>query len=998
MGKRSPWFMAFGFPTYIFAISVLPIPALAQSIPGCNSLFIGVYSSTVQIGDFTHTETDTVTGNTVNGTHTFTNGTVSGSFTWTGIVTITGPTSATITGQGTINNAGIRPFTLRSGSIVLNGDGSADLYWSGVDPLSGTIGGSGHRTPWLPLYSGVYSSTVQIGDFTHSETDTVTGNTVSGTHAFTNGDVSGSFIWSGILTITGPTSATIAGQGTINNAGTRPFTLSSGSVVLNDDGSADLYWSGVDPVFGPIGGYGMRAATCTGSTKITIIPPPQLSVGAGLSYNGPFAATGGTGTGYTWCVLAGSACDRNPQPASLPTGFNLSSTGLLSAPVPAAGTPIASVGNYPFTIQVTDSGGNTATQALSLTIFCKVYVQPQLLGNTGDFVPNTIIAQFVPPNNLTLAAYAQACGFSGFDWVQTVTVSPTPVNINDYPPGILNPNVYAENNPAIPLSAPYPDPPLGGYTYEFEDPNFAKGEPNFATAFPYYYSPLDLEKGCVVADLSGNCIANIEPDPYILNFYDAPANPLCVYPNACKGYTTQLVGVCTSPSLAPATSCNASGPSEPLYQWTWTSNVNRCTNWPVPLDDCSGNSGELSLVSSISIYQPPVDVGSGGVTITSINGVPSPPVSVDPSASTIAALDSVSVAITVGQFQGESVPAGTVMLTSGAYTSTAVTLDDNGCANITIPAGSLAIGSDMLTVSYTPAVPVSATYSQAWGTAMVTVNPVTPQITFMPIPSSQTYGTPITTGSLDATAQYNGNPVSGTFTYTTGTCGGGGLQLTAGATILQAGSYSITACFTPSEAGFAAASATVQYLVTPASQSISLGSVAAQLVGATISLSATATSGLQVAFQALTPTVCSVSQSTVMMLSVGTCTIEATQRGAVDYNPANPVEVSFPVMGFTLTAKPASETIRRGVLGVFLLEVKSVNGFRGKVSISCTGGPSESVCWDFPQTLLLRANSAALAIAGIRFRPQDTEGTYTLTFTGVSGTDTSIATAHFIVK
>jgi hypothetical protein len=35
------------------------------------------------------------------------------------------------------------------------------------------------------------------------------------------------------------------------------------------------------------------------------------------------------------------------------------------------------------------------------------------------------------------------------------------------------------------------------------------------------------------------------------------------------------------------------------------------------------------------------------------------------------------------------------------------------------------------------------------------------------------------------------------------------------------------------------------------------------------------------------------------MLSLGACTIEATQNGGVDYSAANPVQVSFTVMGFT---------------------------------------------------------------------------------------------------
>ena len=47
-------------------------------------------------------------------------------------------------------------------------------------------------------------------------------------------------------------------------------------------------------------------------------------------------------------------------------------------------------------------------------------------------------------------------------------------------------------------------------------------------------------------------------------------------------------------------------------------------------------------------------------------------------------------------------PGGTVILTGGGYTSTAATLV-NGNATINVIAGALAVGSDALTVSYTPA-------------------------------------------------------------------------------------------------------------------------------------------------------------------------------------------------------------------------------------------------------------------------------------------------------
>jgi hypothetical protein len=134
------------------------------------------------------------------------------------------------------------------------------------------------------------------------------------------------------------------------------------------------------------------------------------------------------------------------------------------------------------------------------------------------------------------------------------------------------------------------------------------------------------------------------------------------------------------------------------------------------------------------------------------------------------------------------------------------------------------------------------------------------------------------------------------------------------------------------------------------------------------------------------------------MLTAGACTIQVTQTGGLDYYAATPLQISFPVRGFTLTAAPASETVKRGVLGLFLLEVKSVNGFAGNVIISCTGGPPQSVCRDFPQTVRLSANRTALALSGILFRLQDAEGMYTITFSGMSGTDTSATTAQFTVK
>ena len=60
-------------------------------------------------------------------------------------------------------------------------------------------------------------------------------------------------------------------------------------------------------------------------------------------------------------------------------------------------------------------------------------------------------------------------------------------------------------------------------------------------------------------------------------------------------------------------------------------------------------------------------------------------------------------------------------------------------------------------------------------------------------------------------------------------------------------------------------------------------------------LNATATSGLGVSLVSTTPSTCSVTGSTLTMLAAGTCTIQATQVGGANYNPAPPVTQSFTI-------------------------------------------------------------------------------------------------------
>ena len=97
-----------------------------------------------------------------------------------------------------------------------------------------------------------------------------------------------------------------------------------------------------------------------------------------------------------------------------------------------------------------------------------------------------------------------------------------------------------------------------------------------------------------------------------------------------------------------------------------------------------------------------------------------PTVRVMPGESSITTAQSLSVGVAVSGGNGNPIPTGSVTLSSGTYTSAATTLTA-GSANINVPAGQLAVGSDTLTATYTPDAGSSSTYNSATGTAPVTV-------------------------------------------------------------------------------------------------------------------------------------------------------------------------------------------------------------------------------------------------------------------------------------
>jgi len=167
-----------------------------------------------------------------------------------------------------------------------------------------------------------------------------------------------------------------------------------------------------------------------------------------------------------------------------------------------------------------------------------------------------------------------------------------------------------------------------------------------------------------------------------------------------------------------------------------------------------------------------------------------------------------------------------------------------------------------------------------------TITKSTQTITFPTIPT-----TPVSAGTVTVSATASsGLPVSFESTTTTVcTVSGSTVTLVAGGTCrieaMQAGNADYSA----------ATAVTNSFTITKNTQTISFPTIPAQVVGATVTLSATATSGLTVAFESTTTTICTVSGTTATMVAAGNCTLEANQAGNGDYSAAPAVRQTIKV-------------------------------------------------------------------------------------------------------
>jgi Putative Ig domain len=150
---------------------------------------------------------------------------------------------------------------------------------------------------------------------------------------------------------------------------------------------------------------------------ITLSPGNIPSGVKSTSYNSTtITATGGTGP-YTYAITSGV----------LPTGLNLSNSGVISGTVASNAT----VGNYNITVTATDSNSNTGSRSYVLTITAAV-VQP----STPDTPPNFSLTPETP-------------GTKSFKYIKGISYTSAPINATIYTQTLGAQLVTANGQPVI---------------------------------------------------------------------------------------------------------------------------------------------------------------------------------------------------------------------------------------------------------------------------------------------------------------------------------------------------------------------------------------------------------------------------------------------------------------------------------------------------------------------------------------------------------------------
>jgi len=206
------------------------------------------------------------------------------------------------------------------------------------------------------------------------------------------------------------------------------------------------------------------------------------------------------------------------------------------------------------------------------------------------------------------------------------------------------------------------------------------------------------------------------------------------------------------------------------------------------------------------------------------------------------------------------------------------------------------------TVTIAGAGTCSITASQAGNTSFGAATPVVQSFTVAKAAQTITFAGPpsaaVGAGPLTLSATASSNLAVAFASSTSSVCTVSDTTLT----IVAAGNCTVTASQAGDTNYLAATAVPRTFTVSKGTQTITFGALSNVAFGvAPITLTATASSGLTVAFASTTSTVCSVSGTTLTILKPGSCSVTASQAGNGNYTAATSVPQSFSVAAGTQT-------------------------------------------------------------------------------------------------
>jgi len=262
--------------------------------------------------------------------------------------------------------------------VATGGSGSGVTYTlaSGTLPTGVTVSSGGALTG-TPTVAGTFPFSVKStdsigGTATASYSLTIASALQIATTSIPNSEVAVNY------------SATIA---VTNGIGPVTFAVASGALPSGLSLSTAGALTGTPTLSGPAT-FTIRATDARGVTadfpvSMTVFAQLQLAGGSlspgevAVIYSSAVAATGGTGTGLSYGVTAGT----------LPAGITLATSGSLS------GTPTTS-GSYSVTVQASDSLGGSASGIFAAQVFSHILLTGATLsaGEVGDAYSSTLVA------------------------------------------------------------------------------------------------------------------------------------------------------------------------------------------------------------------------------------------------------------------------------------------------------------------------------------------------------------------------------------------------------------------------------------------------------------------------------------------------------------------------------------------------------------------------------------------------------------------------------